>query len=110
MGKYSKNKCEETGGKAPGKQSLTVGGELLAHDAIEFLEPYAAIGVAHGSIGSEAHKIRIRHVDRRLEVLLTQVSHSNSWAFLEAQNQQGKIILQKSAMYEKLKQGLLQED
>ena len=62
----------------PGKQRLVVGGELLANDAIEFLESYAAVGVAHGPICGEAHEVRVRHVDWRLEILLNQVRHRYS--------------------------------
>jgi hypothetical protein len=58
--------------EVPRKQGLGVSGELLAHDAVKLHEPYAALGVAHGPVGCEAHKVRVRHVDGRPEVLLAR--------------------------------------
>ncbi len=51
---------------------MAIGGELLAHDAVEGIKPYAAVCITQGPVGSEAHKVGVRHVDRRIEILLVQ--------------------------------------
>ncbi len=79
-----------SGGRAPGKQGLAVGGELLAHDAVKGLEPYAAVGVAHGPVGGEAHKVGVRHVDRRLEILLASSSKPELQLEDDAQRELGQ--------------------
>ena len=53
---------------------MGVGGELLAHDAVEGVEAHAAVGVAQGLVGGEAHKVGVGHVDRGLEILLATVT------------------------------------